>query len=212
MALDLACVETIVAGAAACRGPVPEPQPVAGDRRGAGVQRRRAARHPGAPRLPARAPRDRAHRAPGDRRPRSRARPGSTACREAGIRIAADDIGAGNAGLRLLAEISFDVLKVDLGLVQRSSSERPSRARCSVGRGLRARTGALVIAEGVEHAAQLAPLTELGIDRRPGLPTSAAPARSDSPRDRCSDAGRARRAGRRCRAWRRVDRPAQPPS
>ena len=45
----------------------------------------------------------------------SRVRQRIDACRQAGIRFAADDIGAGNAGLRLLAEISFDVLKVDLG-------------------------------------------------------------------------------------------------
>ena len=37
----------------------------------------------------------------------------------AGMRIAADDVGAGNAGLRLLSEIAFDVVKIDLSLVQR---------------------------------------------------------------------------------------------
>jgi len=39
---------------------------------------------------------------------------------------AADDLGAGNAGLRLLSEIRFDILKVDLSLVQRSSPGAPS--------------------------------------------------------------------------------------
>lgn len=105
------------------------------------------------------------------------------ACRRAGIRLAADDIGAGNAGLRLLAEIRFDVLKVDLTLVQRSASEGQSSAVLSSVVELAARTGALVIAEGIEYERQLDPLRALGITvgqgfyfGRPGplLPTVAA--------------------------------------
>ena len=85
------------------------------------------------------------------------------ACRRAGIRFAADDIGAGNAGLRLLAEIRFDILKVDLTLVQRSASEAPSSAVLSSVVELASRSGALVIAEGIEHESQLGPLRALGI-------------------------------------------------
>jgi diguanylate cyclase (GGDEF)-like protein len=85
------------------------------------------------------------------------------ACRHAGIRFAADDIGAGNAGLRLLAEIQFDVLKVDLTLVQRSASEAPSSAVLRSVVELASRTGALVVAEGIEHASQIAHLRALGI-------------------------------------------------
>jgi EAL domain-containing protein (putative c-di-GMP-specific phosphodiesterase class I) len=84
--------------------------------------------------------------------------------RESGVRIAADDIGAGNAGLRLLAEISFDVLKVDLGLVQPSSSGDQSTAVLGSVVAFASRMGALVIAEGVEESAQLASLAELGIE------------------------------------------------
>ena len=40
------------------------------------------------------------------------------ACRRAGMRLAADDVGAGNAGLRLLSEVQFDIVKIDLSLVQ----------------------------------------------------------------------------------------------
>ena len=40
------------------------------------------------------------------------------ACRVAGIRLAADDVGAGNAGLRLLSQLRFDIVKIDLSLVQ----------------------------------------------------------------------------------------------
>ena len=35
-----------------------------------------------------------------------------------GIRLAADDVGAGNAGLRLLSQLRFDIVKIDLSLVQ----------------------------------------------------------------------------------------------
>ncbi len=90
------------------------------------------------------------------------------ACRRAGIRFAADDIGAGNAGLRLLAEISFDVLKVDLGLVQRSAAEGPSEAVLGSVVELATRMGALVVAEGVEHASQLPALSALGVQAGQG--------------------------------------------
>jgi diguanylate cyclase (GGDEF)-like protein len=90
------------------------------------------------------------------------------ACRRAGIRFAADDIGAGNAGLRLLAEISFDVLKVDLDLVQRSAAELPSEAVLGSVVELASRMGALVVAEGVEHASQLPALSQLGVQAGQG--------------------------------------------
>jgi diguanylate cyclase (GGDEF)-like protein len=90
------------------------------------------------------------------------------ACRQAGIRFAADDIGAGNAGLRLLTEISFDVIKVDLGLVQRSASDGPSSAVVGSVVEMASRMGALVVAEGIEHASQLAQLSALGIEAGQG--------------------------------------------
>ncbi|HEY8170389.1 MAG TPA: EAL domain-containing protein [Candidatus Limnocylindria bacterium] len=93
----------------------------------------------------------------------ARARERIDACRRAGIRFAADDVGAGNSGLRLLAEISFDILKVDLDLVQRSASESPSGAVLGSVVELATRMGALVVAEGIEHASQLPPLSALGI-------------------------------------------------
>ena len=71
-------------------------------------------------------------------------------CRGAGIRLAADDVGAGNAGLRLLAELSFDVIKVDLTIVQRSASSAASSAVVESVVSLAQRTGAMVVAEGIE--------------------------------------------------------------
>ena len=98
-----------------------------------------------------------------------RARSRVEAFRRAGVRFAADDIGAGNAGLRLLSEIEFDVLKVDLSLVQRSESERPSNAVLGSVVELASRTGALVVAEGIERSAQMAPLLRLGITAGQGF-------------------------------------------
>jgi diguanylate cyclase (GGDEF)-like protein len=98
-----------------------------------------------------------------------RARSRIAACRRAGIRFAADDIGAGNAGLRLLSEIEFDILKVDLSLVQRSESKGPSSAVLGSVVELAARTGALVVAEGIERSVQLMPLLRLGITAGQGF-------------------------------------------
>jgi diguanylate cyclase (GGDEF)-like protein len=98
-----------------------------------------------------------------------RARSRVEAFRRAGVRLAADDIGAGNAGLRLLSEIEFDMLKVDLSLVQRSESERPSNAVLGSVVELAARTGALVVAEGIERSAQMAALLRLGITAGQGF-------------------------------------------
>ncbi|MGH2418068.1 MAG: EAL domain-containing protein, partial [Candidatus Limnocylindria bacterium] len=114
-----------------------------------------------------------------------RARSRLEACRRAGILFAADDIGAGNAGLRLLAEIRFDILKVDLTIVQRSASEGQSSAVIRSVVELAAQSGALVVAEGIEQAAQLAQLSSLGIEAgqgffigRPGPLELVAPART----------------------------------
>ncbi len=85
------------------------------------------------------------------------------ACRRAGMRLAADDVGAGNAGLRLLSELRFDVLKVDLGMVQRSAASGMSGAVLSSVVSLAAGTDALVIAEGIEDERHLAQVRALGV-------------------------------------------------
>lgn len=89
-------------------------------------------------------------------------------CRRAGMRLAADDLGAGNAGLRLLSDLRFDIVKVDLGLVQRSSPGAPSSAVVESIVAFAARTGALVIGEGVEHEEQVDQLTQLGVTAAQG--------------------------------------------
>jgi diguanylate cyclase (GGDEF)-like protein len=85
------------------------------------------------------------------------------ACRSAGMRLAADDVGAGNAGLRLLSELRFDIVKVDLSLVRRSAGDSPSSAVIESVVSFAARTGALVIGEGIEETSHVDQLLALGV-------------------------------------------------
>ena len=85
------------------------------------------------------------------------------ACRRAGMRLAADDVGAGNAGLRLLTEVSFDIVKIDLSLVHGGMLHDPSHAVLRALQGLASQWHASVVAEGVETAEQLAMLRAVGI-------------------------------------------------
>jgi diguanylate cyclase (GGDEF)-like protein len=83
--------------------------------------------------------------------------------RAAGLRIAADDVGAGNAGLRLLSQIHFDIVKLDLSLVQEGARRGTSLEVIRSLADLAARWGAMVIAEGLETADQLRLIRSLPI-------------------------------------------------
>jgi len=90
------------------------------------------------------------------------------ACRKAGMRIAADDVGAGNAGLRLLAQLRFDIVKIDLSLVQEGAVRTSSLEVVRTLKELADRWGAHVIAEGVETPEQLNFVRSLGIPAAQG--------------------------------------------
>ena len=90
------------------------------------------------------------------------------ACRRAGMRLAADDVGAGNAGLRLLSDIHFDIVKIDLSLVQGGMMHDPSHGVLRALQELATRWKASIVAEGVETAAQLAVVRNLGISAGQG--------------------------------------------
>src|SRR6185436_10014599 len=92
-----------------------------------------------------------------------RVRRAADACRVAGIRLAADDVGAGNAGLRLLSQLRFDIVKIDLSLVQGGAVRDTSLEIVRTLRDLADRWGALVVAEGIETPAQLDVVRSLGI-------------------------------------------------
>jgi EAL domain-containing protein (putative c-di-GMP-specific phosphodiesterase class I) len=91
-----------------------------------------------------------------------------TAIQRAGMRIAADDVGAGNAGLRLLSQLRFDIVKIDLSLVQEGSERDSSRAVLRSLCDLASRWGASVIAEGIETVSQLRTVRQLGLSAGQG--------------------------------------------
>lgn len=84
------------------------------------------------------------------------------ACRAAGMRIAADDVGAGNAGLRLLVEVRFDIVKIDLALVQGGVLHDAAVAVLRALRDVTDTTRAQLVAEGIETAEQLEVVRSLG--------------------------------------------------
>jgi diguanylate cyclase (GGDEF)-like protein len=86
----------------------------------------------------------------------------------AGVRIAADDVGAGNAGLRLLSQFRFDVVKIDLSLVQGGAIDDQTLPVIASLVQLARQWGALTIAEGVETEAQLQMIRQLDIDAGQG--------------------------------------------
>ncbi len=90
------------------------------------------------------------------------------AFRAAGIRIAADDVGAGNAGLRLLSAVQFDIVKIDLSLVQRGALRESSLDVLRSIAALAGRWNSLVIAEGVETQDELRLVRALGMDAAQG--------------------------------------------
>jgi EAL domain-containing protein (putative c-di-GMP-specific phosphodiesterase class I) len=90
------------------------------------------------------------------------------ALRAGGARVAVDDAGSGYAGLHRIVALGPDILKLDLELI-RGIDHDPARqsltlAMCQFAR----HTGASVIAEGIETAAQLETLTTLGVGHGQG--------------------------------------------
>jgi diguanylate cyclase (GGDEF)-like protein len=84
--------------------------------------------------------------------------------RRTGARIAADDVGAGNAGLQLLSQVEFDIFKIDLSLVQSGAVLAPSRAVLRALIEMARRRGATTVAEGIETPIQLEIVRDLGIN------------------------------------------------
>lgn len=86
------------------------------------------------------------------------------ALREAGCRIAVDDLGAGYAGLASFVQLEPDLVKLDMCLVrdvhQNATKQRLVRSMTQVC----ADMGLLVVAEGVETPAERDTLAELGCD------------------------------------------------
>ncbi|CCG04737.1 EAL domain-containing protein, partial [Blastococcus saxobsidens] len=83
--------------------------------------------------------------------------------RHAGVAISVDDAGAGYASLRHILRLNPDVIKLDIGLVMGLHTDRARQAMTSAMVAFAGETGALLIAEGVEDAAERDTLVARGV-------------------------------------------------
>lgn len=83
--------------------------------------------------------------------------------RSLGARIAIDDAGAGFASLRHTLRIAPDIVKMDLSLTRSIDSDRAKRALASALVSFADDMDVHMVAEGIETAAELATLRELGV-------------------------------------------------
>lgn len=89
--------------------------------------------------------------------------------RDKGFRVALDDVGSGYSSLNLLVALNPDVIKVDLKIVRGIDSQPANQAVFEALVGIARKTGALVLAEGVETAAELAWCRDHGADLAQGF-------------------------------------------
>jgi EAL domain-containing protein (putative c-di-GMP-specific phosphodiesterase class I) len=88
--------------------------------------------------------------------------------RQAGIRLAVDDAGAGYASFRHILSLRPDIIKMDLSITRDIDSDPARRALATALVIFAGEVGATVIAEGVETVAELAALQGAGIQRAQG--------------------------------------------
>ena len=81
-----------------------------------------------------------------------------------GFRIAVDDLGAGYAGLTSFAVLDPDIVKVDMNLVRGIESSAVKRRLVSSVVSLCREMEMMLVAEGVETAAERDVLSDLGCD------------------------------------------------
>lgn len=78
------------------------------------------------------------------------------------VKIAVDDAGAGYSGLRHILDIQPDIIKLDMSLT-RGINKDPARAALACALiSFSRQIGSQIVAEGVETAAELATLKQLG--------------------------------------------------
>jgi EAL domain-containing protein (putative c-di-GMP-specific phosphodiesterase class I) len=86
------------------------------------------------------------------------------AIRTAGMRIALDDVGAGNSNFSMMIDVEPHFLKIDRYLIRGCDAHRYRRVVLESIHLLATRTGARLVAEGVETEDELLTLTDIGID------------------------------------------------
>ncbi len=92
-----------------------------------------------------------------------------TQLRQMGFRLSIDDFGTGEASLAYLADLPSDELKLDRRFVSRIVTSERDRTIVASTIGLAHALGQTVVAEGIEDAATLAMLREMGCDHAQGF-------------------------------------------
>jgi EAL domain-containing protein (putative c-di-GMP-specific phosphodiesterase class I) len=82
---------------------------------------------------------------------------------EIGIRLAIDDVGMGFSGLNHILESALDTIKVDAAVVRDVHVNPLKQAMIEALVSFGGRVGVLVVAEGIQTAAELATLRTLGV-------------------------------------------------
>jgi diguanylate cyclase (GGDEF)-like protein len=97
---------------------------------------------------------------------------------DSGFRIALDDVGSGNAGLETLRQLPVDFVKIDHSIIAHAATEVSAQAVLVAIVAYARRTGAFVIAEGIEsdeilefvqHAHELHAMQDLSIEGGQGF-------------------------------------------
>ena len=83
--------------------------------------------------------------------------------RELGARLAVDDAGAGFASLRHILELEPDIIKIDMTLTRNIVSRKAERALTRALISFASEMGAAIVAEGIESAAEIEALRDLGV-------------------------------------------------
>ncbi|WP_444463042.1 putative bifunctional diguanylate cyclase/phosphodiesterase [Rhodobacter capsulatus] len=86
-----------------------------------------------------------------------------------GFRVAIDDFGTGASSIAHLKDFAVDAIKIDRSFIDGMDSDRPSAAIVTALAHLAAGLGLEIVAEGVERAAQLDALRQLGCSHLQGF-------------------------------------------
>jgi EAL domain-containing protein (putative c-di-GMP-specific phosphodiesterase class I)/DNA-binding NarL/FixJ family response regulator len=88
--------------------------------------------------------------------------------RASGVRLAIDDAGAGFASLRHVLRLQPDLIKLDLTLIRDIHRDQSKQALAASLISFARESGATIIAEGIERAAEARTLVELGVPHGQG--------------------------------------------
>jgi EAL domain-containing protein (putative c-di-GMP-specific phosphodiesterase class I) len=91
--------------------------------------------------------------------------------RARGAQLAVDDMGAGYSGLRQITTVHPRYLKLDRSLIGGIDRDQDRAALVGALVGYSKQVGSLLVAEGIEHAAELRLLRELGVPLAQGFYT-----------------------------------------